>query len=475
MARTDQGGAVAVGVREALHTALAPAAILALALLMRLPLLTGGQIDYDEGVYWQSLRALVAGHRLFGEIYSSQPPGFLLLILPFFSLLGQTLIAARIGVLVFSLAGLLAVYRIGSLLADRRVALLAMTLLALDPISLRESVALQADGPAIALALISLALALQARSRGLRSVLLPFAAGALLALGVLVKPLAAAAGPPLLLALMMSAVPARDRLRGLALAASGGVVATAAILLPFRTDWGPMWEQAVRLHLVARGATVGGLDLFTAETELPLLALALAGLIVCFRRAPRLLALAGFWAACSALMLAVQRPIWPHHLLALSAPAALLAGGLALLPRLRNLDARPVAVLGAVLVAAGVGSTALVYDQETPNDTMRPAVARLQAATSPSQLVITDDQYLAALADRNTPPQLVDTSMVRVASGDLTSRSVEAIAAQSGTHAFLFSYYSASRLMGLPDLKTWVVSQFPHRVQLDRERVLYLP
>lgn len=464
-----------IGAPDALHPALAPAVLMALGLLLRLPLLTGGQIDYDEGVYWQSLRALVAGHHLFREIYSSQPPGFLLLVFPFFKLLGQNLLAARVGVLVFSLAGLFAAYRIGSVLANRNVGLLAMAVLAIDPINLRESVALQADGPAIALALLSLALALQARSRGLRSAPLSFGAGGVLALAVLVKPLAAAAGPPLLLALLMSVAPARDRMRNLALAASGGVVAAAAVLLPFQADWGAMWDQAVQLHLLARGATVGGLDLFTVETELPLLALALAGLIVSFRQAPRLLALAGLWATSSALMLAVQRPLWPHHLLALSAPAALLAGGLALVPSLRNLDARLIGALGTALLAASLASTALAHEQQTPNDSMQPAVARLQAATSPSELVITDDQYLAALADRNTPPQLVDTSMVRVASGDLTSRSVEAIAERSGTHAFLFSYYSASRLMGLPDLKTWVRAQFPHRVQLDRERVLYLP
>jgi 4-amino-4-deoxy-L-arabinose transferase-like glycosyltransferase len=466
---------VDIGAFDALHPALAPAVLLGLGLLLRLPLLTGGQIDYDEGVYWQSLRALVAGHHLFREIYSSQPPGFLLLVFPFFRLLGENLLAARVGVLVFSLAGLFATYRIGSVLANRRVGLVAMVVLAVDPVSVRESVALQADAPAIALALLSLALALEARSSGRRSDLMAFAAGGLLALGILVKPLAAAGGPPLLLALLMPVASARDRIRNLMLAASGGAVAIAAVLLPFRADWGPMFDQAVRLHLLARGATVGGLDLFTAETELPLLALALAGLILSFRQAPRVLALAGLWAACAALMLAIQRPLWPHHLLALSAPAALLAGGLAQLPSLRHPDARLIAALGTVLLGVGVASTALAYEQQTPNDTMQPAVARLQATTSPSDLVITDDQYLAAMADRNTPPQLVDTSMVRVASGDLTSRSVQAIAERSGTHAFLFSYASASRLMGLPDLKVWVQTQFPHRVPLDRERVLYLP
>ena len=62
---------------------LALAAILVAALAVRLPLLLGPQIDYDEGVYWASLRALAAGHGMFVPVYSSQPPAFVGGLLPF--------------------------------------------------------------------------------------------------------------------------------------------------------------------------------------------------------------------------------------------------------------------------------------------------------------------------------------------------------------------------------------------------------
>lgn len=48
--------------------------VLLVALALRAPLLAGGQIDYDEGVYGQSLRSLAAGHQLFASVYSWQPP-----------------------------------------------------------------------------------------------------------------------------------------------------------------------------------------------------------------------------------------------------------------------------------------------------------------------------------------------------------------------------------------------------------------
>jgi 4-amino-4-deoxy-L-arabinose transferase-like glycosyltransferase len=439
----------------------------------RLPLLAGGQIDYDEGVYWESLRAMVAGHRLFGEVYSSQPPGFLLLLLPFFALLGKSLLAARIGVLIFFLVGLAATFRLGSALGGRGTGLLAMAVLAADPIGMRESVALQADAPAMALALGSLALVVRARQVEPPPRLAVLAAGGLLALAILVKVLAVAAGPALLVALLAPPMSARQRVRNVGLAAVGGLIAAVLVLLPVLSDWRQVWEQSVGLHLVARGVAIGGLEPLTALEEGPLLVLSVAGLVVSIRRAPRLVAVAGTWAAFAALMLAVQRPLWPHHLLALVAPAALLAGGLArlLVSHRRRLDEALVAAASLLLVAAGAGAAIDVHVHQHSDASLGPAVARLQAATKPSDLVITDDQYILALAGRDTPPQLVDTSLVRVSSGSLTTSGLEAMAERSHVQAFLFS---TGRLSQLEDLEIWVETHYPYQQQLDADRELYL-
>src|SRR5215831_17974732 len=161
-----------------------PAAFIVLiALAVRLLLLAGGQNDYDEGVYWQSLRALAAGHPLFTSVYSSQPPGFLVLLLPGHLALGGALGGDRLTVLVLALAGIAAAGRTAGLLAGRWAGLLAAALLAADPLYFRQSVALQAEGPAVALALVALAAAAEARHRGGRRALsLAGAAGAALAL-----------------------------------------------------------------------------------------------------------------------------------------------------------------------------------------------------------------------------------------------------------------------------------------------------
>jgi hypothetical protein len=156
---------------------------------------------------------------------------------------------------------------------------------------------------------------------------------------------------------------------------------------------------------------------------------------------------------------------------ALTVPLALLAGGLAELPfgsRKLSLLTR----LAVLLVLAGsIGSALYVRQQQLSDDSLRPAVARLQAATGAGDLVVTDDQYLVALAGRDTPPQLVDTSLVRINSGELTAAQVELIAKRSGARAVLLG---GGRLSELPALEDWARTHYRVREQLDSRRVLYL-
>src|SRR5215471_702478 len=46
---------------------------------------------YDEGVYWQSLLAMRAGHSLYQQIFYAQPPFFLLSVYPIYAFFGQTI------------------------------------------------------------------------------------------------------------------------------------------------------------------------------------------------------------------------------------------------------------------------------------------------------------------------------------------------------------------------------------------------
>src|SRR5216117_3322631 len=99
---------------------------------------------YDEGVYWQSLRAMSAGHPLYQQIFYSQPPFFLLSVYPFFTLFGSTLWSARFGIAMISLLGLVGAFLLGKALSGRAGAIAAFLLLVVDPFYLAQSQTIQA-------------------------------------------------------------------------------------------------------------------------------------------------------------------------------------------------------------------------------------------------------------------------------------------------------------------------------------------
>jgi hypothetical protein len=95
----------------------------------------------------------------------------------------------------------------------------------------------------------------------------------------------------------------------------------------------------------------------------------------------------------------------------------------------------------------------------------------LQQLTRPQQQVITDDQYIAALAHRDVPPELVDTSNVRIATGYLTAQQVITQARQPQVGAVLFY---TGRLDELPGVRAWVEQHFHLARGYGKGQDLYL-
>jgi hypothetical protein len=238
------------------------------------------------------------------------------------------------------------------------------------------------------------------------------------------------------------------------------------VLLPFASVWPELWRQAVGFHLGARALPLGGLDGRTVLREVPVAVLGAAGCLVAARRAPVLAATGAAWVAAAALLLALQHPLWPHHVVVLTAPLALLAGGLGSV-----VPGRAAALACLAVLAASVVPAVFVLDQQAPASLDAPVTAALRAGTTRHDLVVTDDQFAAALAGRDVPPALVDTSLVRVRSGDLTADAVEGIADQPDVDAVLLA---TGRLAALPGFRAWVGEHFPDAVDLGGGRTLYL-
>jgi len=337
-----------------------------------------------------------------------------------------------------------------------------------------------------------------------RGRLLAAASGVVLGLGVLTKlwdvvavvPVALYLAQPLLARLFTVdggklraasraelAAPARDAARLLAYCAGGALAALVVVLLPFAASWPALYAQVVSFHLAAGRSTHEGLlhnlgfiwHNLRVDTLLILgaAALVLAALRRDWRAVPPLL-----WLAASVALLLTQHPLFEHHLVLLVPPLALFTGVTlgSLVPLARPpLAARP--ALGPALL--GVGALVLLWSsmvvvqaaaRPVPQHVAQVAAA-LRAATVPGDLVVTDDQYVAGLADRTVPAALVDTSSVRITSGYLTAQQLEDAITQADARTILFS---SGRFAQVPGFKQWVNANFSQIADFGGGRGLYI-
>lgn len=476
--------------------------ILVVATLLRLWPITGVAHDYDEGVYWQSLRAMTAGHPLFTSVFSSQPPFFLLSLYPFYLLLGQSLEAARLGVVIYSLVGVLGLYAIGRMLAGRWTGVAAAALLALDPVYLTESHSLQAEVPSLAYEIVCVALALAARKTvGRTRLALAAASGVFLSLGVLTKLSDVVAVLPAVLYLIPWGDPARlsslptalqRALPALGCFALGVLAGLVAVLAPFAAHLDSVYDQVVRFHTVAAKANNAGLVhnigiLAKSAPQYPLWLLSLVAVALALHRRSSVIVPPLLWVLATVALLLNQQPLFDHHLALLSAPLALLAA-LSISLALQTFAGGPLHIarvtpptlprivpplLVAVVLLVGLAQdlkSGRSYSQ-APSALQKQEYSALQSFSLPDDLVASDDQYIAGLADRSVLPQLVDTSSVRITSNYLTAPQIEALLTQADTRAVLFASGRFNSIHGFHD---WVTSHYSLVTTFPDGGALYL-
>ena len=483
-------------------------ALLTIAIAMRLYQL-GFPFDrdsYDEGVYWQSLRAMSAGHALYGDIFYSQPPFFLLSTYPIYALFGSSLWSARFAIAVISLLGLVGAFLIGKALSGRVGALAALLLAIVNPLFLAQSQTIQAEASSVAFSFLAIGLVFYwwKYPTGRRGLLLAILTGVTVALSIMCKLLGVALLVPV--ALMMVArlwwgVENRDGEESQGEGKSGlvarpymtvaaGIVAflltMLLLILPFLGSFQAMWSSVVTFHTGA-GTLLGGdaqmgqasntFKLETALATLLTLAALYGSIIALLRRDWRVLPLLG-WLLVTAFLLWRQVPLFPHHFVSLTPPLiALAVMGIAELSAYKRAFGNvSVSSIGMVLTWIAVALILFTAVLDTRTDLLyyKNAAARatdglaqlearvatdLDHAITPDQQVVTDGQFVADLASRDTPPALVDTSMVRITTGSVTLAQLESLTARPQVHAVLFF----TGRFGLPDVAAfhaWVAQRF---------------
>jgi 4-amino-4-deoxy-L-arabinose transferase-like glycosyltransferase len=450
----------------------------------------GVQFDrdsYDEGVYWQTLRAMSEGHALYQQVFYSQPPIFMFATFPIYALFGQTIWAARLGIVLLSLLGLLGALLLGNALRGRVGAIAALLLLVANPLYLAQSQTLQAEAPCVALELLAVSLAYLwwKQPEGWRGMCLAALSTIALVLSIMSKLFGLAALVPVgLLALarlwqILRQPPARRWQAAASLLAgiAAFIIATAAVLLPFAGSWQQFLQQVVSFHVAAghalKATQVNNSSIIRGGLTSLLTLAALYGTIVALlRRDWRVIPLLG-WLLVTLYLLWDEIPLFPHHLVILVAPLISLAimGITPFSLKLSQVTWRwQVATLIALILIVVVSGldlrdsrsylrTAHGHNMAASSSPQQQVVKDLQTYTQPGQLVITDGQFVVALAGRSTPPELVDTSSVHTRSGYLTAQQLITQAAQPQVHAILF-YTGRLRLPQLAPFATWATTHY---------------
>lgn len=447
---------------------------------------------YDEGVYWQTLRAMSAGDMLYKQIFYSQPSFFMLSTFPGYLLFGSSLWSARFGIALVSLLGLLGAFLLGKALSGRPGAIAAMLLLVVNPVYLAQSQTIEAEASSTALSLLAIGLAYLwwEYPEGTRGLLYAVLTGITVSLSILCKLLSVAVFVPI--ALLMTAQlwrlwhkQHRMRLTGLLPIIAGiavCLVTFVVFLLPFSGSYQAMIQGVITFHSTAAQVYSSSQQANAATIQNALTSFltvtALFGMVAALlRRDWRVVPLLA-WFFATLYLLWQQVPLFSHHLIALAPPLIALAvigiGKQFLQNKETSSDvmSKVSPYLTWIAIALILITTVLNVQQdrvyyrtavatsESANTVLETKVANdLRLATTPNQLVVTDAQFIAGLADRSTPPALVDTSAVRITSNYLTLSQLESVTSQPQVQAVLF-FTGRFYLPDVARYHTWVAQHF---------------
>jgi 4-amino-4-deoxy-L-arabinose transferase-like glycosyltransferase len=432
---------------------LAALAVIVAAHVVLLTRLLHTRTTFDEGVYLLSLDELRHGQALGREVFTSQGPGFYVLLQAIGAIFGVSVSGVRLGIVTLDAIGAVFAYLLGRRLVGALGGLACAGMIAIAPKLGDFGARVFADQCAMVLVVVALWFV---------AVRLPLPAGAVFAAAVLVKLNALTALPTVLVLLALE----QRRMRALVFAAAGAAAVVAVFALVYIHDLRGIWAGAVTYHADVRGITglhgrhqlLGFLALRTPFLWLTILALALLPLV--WRRVwPYWL-----WALLASIFVLRYQPLRDNHLLVLPYSFAVPAGislGLAL-QRLRPRLLAPALAAGALLLAAGwIQQLHRVRLDKQPEDpVLIVAARRLDQLTRPDQLVISDQPIVAFLAHRRVPGKYVDTASLRFDTGSLTEPEVLRDAA--GVAAL----FAGRAFYERPTLMAELPKRFRHRLML---------
>jgi hypothetical protein len=427
---------------------MAPVVLTAVSLAERVPfILVKGPLGYDDGVYGASAVAMRSGALPFRDVFSSQGPLFLPLVRIFDVLTLQRMWSPRTRAVAVGVALILLTFLLAHRMTTIEGAVASASLVTFSSTIFRVSSGLAADGFAAAFA--TAAVWTSSGQPTKRSRVQILVTGLLGGCAIAVK-------GPLIAPAIVAALWLISRRGGLLSAAIVGLVA-GVVLLALSAPWGlgNVWRQFVELHIWARGSIDPITNLkviihhfIVYEPTLVLSFLIATGLMVVRLRerskdSPTLSEGSSLradtvigicvWLALQGLLLLLYSPLFSQHLTYLVVPLALLGGA-----GLSELKHRWFWIAALVTLAASSQlAQSIVFRPIAPSPNEIVAMRDLRAVQPAAGTVITDEPGLAWWAGRDTPPDLVDTSNVRITAGFLTLRDVSIAASAKDVCAVL--------------------------------------
>ncbi|MCC7105092.1 MAG: glycosyltransferase family 39 protein, partial [Chloroflexi bacterium] len=447
--------------------------------------------EYDEGIRMGQLLLMSDGYRPFRDIYASQGPLLLDYYYPFYALFGATVAAARLGALLASGVSLVALALIAREVGSRGAAFAALLLAATSPLHLEHSRLALAELPSITPTLLAVYLLFrfnrEARPRDLHL------SAALFALGVLLKPMAVVAVPPVLLLLLPRLNAQRSRVL-LEFGVTSGIVVLASLVTIGPSSLVDQFVtyrvQAAGLGAMGQAWSIGGnarLALRAFQLDLPWLLVGLFGLPFLWRRSRHTALVLLTWALAAVLMLVYYSPLSEKHALYLLPPTILLAaparastvGSLAARGLPNRLLTRAAAALALVWLFFGtpwVASTdRSIVTQRSPtlgsDGNMAETLRIIAAVATPDDFIVTDLSWLSWLSQRPLPPRLADVSDTRIRSHSLTD---DEIISQTRLHHPAVVVFWALRMQRLSGFGHWLSSDYALVRMYDRNRAVYV-
>jgi hypothetical protein len=425
---------------------LAAGAYLVVALVWIQTMPDTARLDRDEGFNIMKAALVERGYQLYSQIWSDQPPLFTHLLVGWRKLFGPGDGAARSLVAILVSIGLASVGRIATWIArNPRAGLLAVVLLVAARSVPKLSMAVMIGLPAISVALLSVWLMIAAARWRFGWLLLPVC-GALFACSMQIKLFTFILAPMAIYVCIRafgeihSVVEENPRLtprrQSRIFVAIGllvlGFVTTTFFISPWRD---PAWQQQlIRTHMKTGLPTDD--SQYDSLRSIVMRFLEDAPLMIAFFTTILLAGREHFrrslpmvvWMATSIIVLSQANPLWGHHRVMFSIPAAIITATatLAILDRI-NLSPNPSQaqrrdgwITKIVLtIALGYGSASLIYSfvrlGREREDTMDAEVlAELKKRSSQSQWVLSDDPHIVHAAGMLTPPETAVLSLKRL-------------------------------------------------------------